>query len=308
MRQPSAIDGVVVMAYGTPRRRDDIADYYTDIRGGRPPTAEQLADLTQRYDAIGGLSPLIERTEAQRSAIAATLHRRAPGMFDVAVGLRHAEPSIEVAVTALSEAGAERIVGLVLAPHFSSMSVAVYLERAAKAAAGCGLPFTGIESWATEPAYVDFLVAAVTSSLRGMPPQTHVVFTAHSLPARILESGDRYPHEVAATASAVAGHAGLGVEGGRWSVAWQSAGRTPEAWLGPDIGDVVEELAGSGGDGVLVCPCGFVSDHLEVLYDLDVEARRRAEAAGLVFGRTPTVNDDAAVMAALAGRIVDAAD
>jgi ferrochelatase len=287
------------------RRRDGvrIAAYYTDIRRGRPPSEEQLAELTRRYAAIGGLSPLHQRTEAQRSTLAHQLQELAPDEFVVAVGLRHAEPAIEKAVGELAAAGVGLVVGLVLAPHYSPMSVGAYLERAGQAATSLGIPFRGITSWATEPAYVDYLAGAVAASLQHppMPADTPVLFTAHSLPRRILDTGDPYPEEVASTAALVAAEAGLAA--GRWSVAWQSPGRTAEPWL-----DVIDALA-AGGDGgaVLACPCGFVADHLEVLYDLDIEARQRAEAGGLEFRRTAVVNDDSRVMAALARRVVAAA-
>jgi ferrochelatase len=305
------VNGVVVMAYGTPARREDIAAYYTDIRRGRPPTDEQLADLTRRYDAIAGdggghgLSPLAERTVRQRAAIAAELDARAPGRYVVEIGLRHAEPTIEQAIGALAERAVDRLIGVVLAPHYSSMSIAAYFQRASAASAERGVAFTGIESWATEPAYVDFLAADVRRQLAELPAATRVVFTAHSLPERILAAGDRYPGELRATATAVAAAAGLGAD--RWSVGWQSAGRTPEPWIGPDILTVIDDLAAAPDvDGVLVCPCGFVSDHLEVLYDLDIEARGRAGSNGLAFGRTTSVNDDAAVMAALARLVIAA--
>jgi ferrochelatase len=300
--------GVVVMAYGTPRSRGEIAAYYTDIRRGRPPSEEQLAELTRRYDAIGGLSPLLERTDAQRAMLAHQLENEAPGEFAVTMGFRHAEPSIEVAVDTLADAGASAVVGLVLAPHYSTLSVAVYLERAGAAAAARRLPFTGIESWATEPVYVDYLAGDVKALLShpDLPPRTHVLFTAHSLPRRVLDTGDPYPSEVAATASLVA--AGAGLDDDRWSVAWQSPGRTPEPWLEPDLLGVIDALGASPDvDGVLVCPCGFVADHLEVLYDLDIEARHRADAAGLDFRRTAVINDDSGVMMALARRVVAAA-
>jgi len=286
--------GVVVMAYGTPASREDVLDYYTDIRRGRRPTEEQLADLVRRYDAIGGLSPLREHTEHQRDRIAAALG----GDFVVEIGLKHADPRIEDAVARLAMNGAERITGLVLAPHYSSMSIGDYLERAGRMAEAHDVGFSGVESWATEPAFVDFLATDIRTRLAAMPDSTTVVFTAHSLPERILTEGDPYPEEVAATAKAVAAAARLADD--RWSVAWQSAGRTPEPWIGPDILTVIDRLAGSGRGGVLVCPCGFVADHLEVLYDVDIEARRRADAAGIEFERTASVNDDGAVMAALA--------
>src|SRR3989442_1374201 len=157
-----------------------------------------------------------------------------------------------------------------------------------------------IESWATLPEYVDFLTAAVLEALADMPAGTKVLFTAHSLPARVVAMGDPYVDELRSTASAVATKAGLH-PWAQWSIAWQSAGRTPEPWLEPDVLTVIADLAGTGrGTGLVVCPCGFVSDHLEVLYDLDIEAKAAAERAGLVFARTPVVNDDPTVMAALA--------
>ena len=203
----------------------------------------------------------------------------------------------------LAASGVERIVGLVLAPHFSALSVGEYLGRARAAADEAGRPFAGIESWAVEPAYIDFLAAQVRRSLDGMPANTKVLFTAHSLPRRVLDAGDPYPGELRATAAAVAGSAGL-APWAQWSVGWQSAGRTPEPWIGPDVLEVIDELGPSeNADGLLVCPCGFVADHLEVLYDLDIEARRRAEDHRLVFRRTASMNDDPAVIAALAERV-----
>ncbi len=292
------------MAYGTPRDPSEIEAYYTDIRRGRPPTPEQLADLVARYGAIGGLSPLAAITDAQAAALEAALGERAPGAFRVAVGLKHAAPTIEDAVGALAADGCRVVVGLVLAPHYSALSVGQYLERARAAAAPLGVGVVGIESWAVEPAYVAFLAADITAQLVTMPRNTKVVFTAHSLPSRVVEMGDPYPDELRATAEAVATAVGL-APWSQWAIAWQSAGRTPEPWLGPDILHVIDDLAVSeAADGLLVCPCGFVADHLEVLYDLDIEARRRAEAAGLVFGRTASMNSDATVLGALADRVL----
>ena len=182
------------------------------------------------------------------------------------------------------------------------MSIGEYLGRAAAAAAAAGLPFAGVESWAVEPAYVAFLTGAVRDELTGLPARTRVVFTAHSLPRRILETGDRYPDELRATASAVA--AVIGLED--WDVGWQSAGRTPEPWLGPDVLEIVDATAADPtADGLLVCPCGFVADHLEVLYDLDIEAAARARAADLAFARTASMNADPDVLGALADRVLE---
>jgi ferrochelatase len=298
--------GVVLMAYGTPRSAEQIEPYYTDIRRGRPPTAEQLADLRARYQAIGGTSPLAHVTEAQRDVVQAALDERAPGACVVRIGMKHADPQIEAGVQQLVECGVERIVGLVLAPHYSTLSIGEYVRRAQAAADADGVPFTAIESWATEPAYIDFLAAEVRRRLAAMPAGTEVVFTAHSLPSRIVETDDPYPAELRATAQAVATAVGLDPST-RWSTAWQSAGRTPEPWMGPDILEVIDALAvADGAAALLVCPCGFVADHLEILYDLDVVARRRAEAAGLHFERTSSLNTDPTVLAALAERVLAA--
>ena len=298
--------GVLVMAYGTPRQADEIEPYYTDIRRGRPPTPELLADLVRRYEAIGGLSPLAQRTEAQRAALQRALDAVEPGRYEVALGLKHAAPSIEDGLRGLTRGGTgvEEVVGLVLAPHYSAFSVGQYLERAAAAGAAEGVPVAGIRSWHLEPAYLEFLVAAVRRQLADLPTATTVLFTAHSLPERILATGDPYPEQLQATAAAVAERAGLAAS--TWDVAWQSAGRTPEPWLGPDVLAAIDGLADRGDvDGVLVCACGFVADHLEVLYDLDIEARGRAVGRGLAFARTACVNDDREVMTALAGLVVD---
>ena len=295
-------DAVLLMAYGTPAGPEDVEAYYTDIRRGRPPTAEQLADLVRRYEAIGGVSPLRERTEAQRDALQRALDDRAPGRFEVVLGFKHAAPTIEDAVAELRAGGVTRAVALVLAPHFSKGSIGEYLVRAR-----AGIDVAAIESWATEPAYVEFLAGAVNDALAAMPPSTKVLFTAHSLPVRVVADGDPYADEVRATAEAVAARLGLDRWAG-WTVAWQSAGRTPEPWLEPDVRTVIQDLGETGrADGVLVCPCGFVSDHLEVLYDLDIEARAVAERAGLAFGRTRVPNDDATVMAGLAERVLELA-
>jgi ferrochelatase len=298
---------VVLMAYGTPRSPDEILPYYTDIRRGRAPTDEQLADLTRRYEAIGGVSPLAELTEAQRDAMQRELDEMAPGVYEVVLGLKHADPKVEAAVDDVANRGFRRVVGAVLAPHYSAYSIGQYLGRVDAAAAPHGLTVSGVESWAIEPAFIDFLVADLRARLASMPARTRVLFTAHSLPERILTTGDPYPEQLRATAEAVAARLELS-EGDRWQIAWQSAGRTPEPWLGPDILEVIDAMGDDPDvDGVVVSAVGFVADHLEVLYDLDIEARQRAEQLGLAFDRTACVNDDPAVIRALAIRIHEAA-
>jgi ferrochelatase len=292
--------GLVVMAYGTPATPADVEAYYTHIRRGRPPSPEQLADLTRRYDAIGGISPLAARTRAQVDGIAAALEAAEPGAWRVALGNKHAAPFLEDAVAELADAGVERVVGLVLAPHYSRGSIGEYHARAGEAAAARGLGYTGIDRWHDEPAWLDAQAERVRAARAPLPERTPVLFTAHSLPERVLE-GDPYADELEESAAAIAKRAELG---DAWGLAWQSAGRTPEPWRGPDVLDVIRELgAGDEGSGVVVCPQGFVSDHLEVLYDLDVDATRVAGEVGLAFARTASINDEPAVMAALAERV-----
>ena len=295
--------GVVVMAYGTPASPSDIAAYYTHIRRGNPPTEDQLADLVRRYDAIGGTSPLAERTEAQRVGLAAALDARAPGRCRVVLGQKHAPPFIEDAVAELADQGVDGIVGLVLAPHFSQASVGQYEDRLVAAASTRGVRVETIDSWHLEPTYLAFLAHAVRDALASLPEQTKVLFTAHSLPERALVD-DPYPDQLRESAAAVAEAVGLNRWAG-WSIAWQSAGRTADPWRGPDILDVIRDLAATGrAEGVLVCPQGFVSDHLEVVYDLDIEASAVAKEVGLAFARTRVLNDDPAVLGELAERIL----
>jgi ferrochelatase len=297
--------GVLLMAYGTPRSQEEILPYYTDIRRGRAPTPELLAELTARYDAIGGISPLAQRTESQRDELQRQLDAIAPDTYSVRLGLKHAHPMIEATVEDFARDGFTELVALVLAPHFSSYSIGQYVGRAREAGAPLGITVRGIDSWATEPAFVEFIANDMSRRRASMPSDTKVLFTAHSLPQRIIDGGDPYPNELRATAEAVASRIGL-TEGSQWSIAWQSAGRTPEPWIGPDILAVIDELASAGStSGVLVSACGFVADHLEVLYDLDIEAKSHAERLGLAFDRTACVNDDETVMAALARRVVD---
>lgn len=297
--------GVLVMAYGTPRDPNELEDYYTHIRRGRPPSPEQLAELRSRYDAIGGLSPLREITAEQVAGIQSALDEREPGRFRVALGLKHAPPFIENAVEELVAADVEEAVGLVLAPHHAHMSVGQYHERA-RAAVGRRLAYVPVERWYDRPRYLDLLAEAVGGALARLPADrrdaAHVVFTAHSLPARIVDAGDTYPVQLRETAQAVSERLGLR----RRSIAWQSAGRTDERWLGPDLLEVLPALARAHGvRAVVVCPCGFVADHLEVLHDVDLEARRVAEEHGLVLERTAMPNADRRFTSLLADVVVD---
>ncbi len=299
--------GVVLMSYGTPAGPEEIEAYYTHIRRGRPPSPEELADLTARYDALGGVSGLAARTESQRAAIEAALDERWPGGYVVVLGQKHAAPFIEDAITTLEAQGVERVTGLVLAPHYSAASVGAYLERAVEACTQHDLAFGAISSWHLLPEYLDFLTEAVRNAQVELPANHKVLFTAHSLPERALLD-DPYPGQLQESAEAVAERLGLS-PWADWALAWQSAGRTPEPWRGPDVNVVIRELAATGrADGVLVCAQGFVSDHLEVRYDLDIESAAVSAEVGLAFARTRSLNDHAPTMAALAELIVRCTD
>jgi ferrochelatase len=294
--------GVLLMAHGTPASSDEIGAFYTRIRRGRPPAPAQLAELEGRYRAIGGVSPLAERTRAQVDAVRAELDRRAPGRYAVSFGAKHTDPLVEEAAAELAAAGHEEVVGLVLAPHSSSMGSQEYLDRAAKELGST--PFVAVGPWYSEPALVQLLAERVRAALATVPGRPRVIFTAHSLPARVRESGDTYPEQLTDSARLVAEAAGLD----EWEVAWQSAGRTPEPWLGPDVRDEVRRLAEGGDiDAVVICPIGFVSDHLEVLYDLDVEVAQIAAESGLGYARTESLNDDPVFVGVLADLIATAA-
>jgi ferrochelatase len=271
------------MAYGSPGRIEDIRSYLEDIREGRPASDEAVEELTERYRRIGGRSPLDDITERQRAAL-----ERELGM-PVYVGMKHWRPRIAEAVEASLAGGAERVVGVVLAPHYSALSIAGYRERLEGALEGrAELRF--VESWHDHEPFL----AVLADRVRGT--DAHVVFTAHSLPERVLAMGDPYRDQLLETSRLVAERAGIE----RWSFAFQSASETGEPWLGPDILEELDALNEQGVRDVLVCPVGFVSDHLEILWDLDVEARERAAELGLRLDRIESLNDDPAFIRSLA--------
>jgi protoporphyrin/coproporphyrin ferrochelatase len=276
-------DAVVLMAYGSPARPEDVRPYLEDVRGGRPVSNEAVEELAERYRRIGGRSPLDDVTEAQRSALEQELGT------PVFVGMKHWRPRISGAVDAALASGATRIVGLVLAPHYSRLSIGGYRERLEEALAGRA-ELVLVESWHDEPAFVDVLADRVRGT------DAWVVFTAHSLPERILADGDPYREQLLETSRLAAERAGLE----RWSFAFQSASSTGEPWLGPDVLEELGRLRAEGVDNVLVAPVGFVSDHLEILWDLDIEAREKAEELGLELTRIESLNDDPAFVRALA--------
>ncbi|QSO49936.1 ferrochelatase [Alicyclobacillus mengziensis] len=283
--------GVLVMAYGTPRSLAEVEPYYTHIRHGRKPTPALLDNLIERYRAIGGVSPLNDITSAQASGIEHRLNRFGPGTFKVYLGMKHASPFIADAVVQMARDGIRHAVSLVLAPHYSTMSVKTYQKEADDKAAELGIPsFVHVDSWHLEPLFIDLLADRVKTALKAFAPdaKVRVLFSAHSLPERILSLGDPYPQQLRETGDTVAKQIGLT----NYSFAWQSAGRTDEKWLGPDILNVLRELHDGGEDNVVVCPAGFVSDHLEVLYDVDIECQATAQELGMHLTRTESLNAD----------------
>ncbi|MDR7449774.1 MAG: ferrochelatase [Armatimonadota bacterium] len=285
---------VLLMAYGSPRSLDDVEAYYTHIRGGRRPSPELLADLVERYRAIGGRSPLPEITARQAAALEEELRRRGHPV-PVRVGMKHSAPFIGEAVQALAAEEVTHLVGLVLAPHYSRMSIGQYVA-AAEAARPAGVTAVYVEQWHDHPGYLRVVAERVRAGLAGLPEPATVVFTAHSLPERILAWDDPYPRQVEESARLAAALAGVE----RWTVAYQSAGRTAEPWLGPDLRSTLADLRRRDVRGVLVAPIGFVADHLEVLYDVDLEAQSEAERLGMRLARTAMPNDAPDFIAVLA--------
>lgn len=283
---------VILMAYGSPDRLADVPAYYADIRGGRPIREELLADLVDRYRALGiddsdAPSPLNEVTEETRAALEAELG------IPVLTGMRHWDPRIAAAVDQALEGGHDALVGIVLAPHWSSMSIAKYERLFDEAVAG-RVPSRFVREWGDEAGFVSLLADRVRGG------GAHVVFTAHSLPERILAEGDTYRDALLRTASHVAQEAGLGDD---WSFSFQSESQTGEPWLGPDILDHLVDLRARGVERVLVCPVGFVSDHLEIRWDIDVEAVQKADELGLELSRIRMPNADPELIAVVAGLV-----
>jgi len=309
--------GVLVMAYGTASGPDDIERYYTDIRGGRAPTPEHLRELRDRYAAIGNVFPLLDITRAQADGLVERLNADEPGSFRVYLGMKHSPPFIPEALAAMRADDVERAVGIVMAPHWSGMSVETYIDRVQRELADGGPEVTFVRSYHAHPAFIAFLTGRVSGALDRLSDDERanatVIFSAHSLPTRVADDGTlrcktcdcqvscRYRDGLQETADLVATQLGLD----DYLIAWQSAGRTADPWWGPPVEDVIEQLAVDGRDAVVVCSAGFVADHLEILYDLDIEARQVAEEAGLRFERTEMPNADPAYLDVLAAVVRD---
>ena len=313
--------GLLVMAYGTASGPDDIERYYTDIRGGRPPSEEHLQELKDRYAAIGNVFPLLDTTHAQAEGLVERLNASSGDgqTYRAYLGMKHSPPFIPEGVAAMRADGVTRGVGIVMAPHWSGMSVESYVQRAQRAVGdgGGGLELSFVRSYSNHPAFIRFLTARVDEALGrlegGEREKSAVVFSAHSLPTRTLADRSmrckycdcadlcRYREGLMDTADAVAARLDLP----HHTIAWQSAGRTDDPWWGPAIEDVIPQLAAAGHPAVVVCSAGFVADHLEILFDLDIEAREITEQAGIRFERTRMPNADPRYLDVLADVVRD---
>ena len=288
----SGLKGVLLMAYGTPEDLSDIEPYYRDILGGREPSPEAVAVLTERYRVVGGRTPLLEITRSVAALLEERLSRDGGGAaWRVYVGMKHWHPFIAEAVDRIVADGVDELVALPMAPHYSRMSTTMYrdalessLERAASP-----LPVRFIESWHANPLFMALIARRIEEAIRrsDLPPGTWVLFTAHSLPVRTVDEGDPYPQELAESAASMAEAAGIG----SWRFAYQSAAKTGTPWLGPDILESIEQFAEEGQTDVLVVPFGFVCDHLEILFDIDIAAMRTAERLGVRLSRIEMPND-----------------
>ncbi len=289
--------GLLVLAYGGPDNLDDVEPYLLDVRNFRPTPAAMVETIRDRYRQIGGRSPILDRTRAQADALQRELSRSGAS-FDTEIGMRHWHPYIGDALARLDERGITRAVGLVMAPHYSRMSIEKYFEKIDEA--DSGVEVRRVSDWHLLPGYIAALADRVRVALTRFDSEIRdsvpVIFTAHSLPERILTWNDPYPDQLAATVRAV-----MDVLGDRpHRLAYQSAAMTPDPWLGPDVGDVLEKLAGDGVRNVLVAPIGFVCEHVEVLFDIDIELADRAKTLDVRLERIEMLNEHPEMIAGLA--------
>ena len=293
---------VLLMAYGSPDSLEDIEPYLLDIRGGRPTSPELVAEIRERYALIGGRSPILDLTRQQAAALEAQLNRDGGRRFRTYVGMRHWQPRIKEAVAQIAQDGIRRVIALAMAPHNSRLSTGAYFNRLDEAIRemGAQIDVAAIRSWHDQPGLIDALAEKATAALARFEPGSapKVIFTAHSLPARILKEGDPYEDQLHETACLLAGQ--LALPANRWRFCYQSAGRSSETWLGPPVEDVLLELIQAGEKQLLVVPIGFVCDHVEILYDLDIAARKLVEAHGAHLERSESLNASPTFIAALA--------
>ena len=304
MESPTA---VLLLAYGSPSTPDDVEAYFTHIRGGRTPSPEAVQRLRARYESIGGRTPLTELTIETANALQSELERQSPGAYRTYVGMKHWHPFIADAAARIIEDGMRRVIAIVLAPHYSRISVGAYRQALEQALAGlaCAPELVFVEQWHLRPEFISLIAGRVREGLDCFPPEVRgdvrVVFSAHSLPVRIRQWDDPYEAQLLASCAAVAGAARIS----DWRFAWQSAGNTGEPWLGPDLCDYLEVLHEEGVRAVLSVPIGFLCDHLEVLYDIDREAAEVAREKGMLLRRTRMPNASPELIAALSAVVAE---
>jgi protoporphyrin/coproporphyrin ferrochelatase len=289
--------GLLVMAYGGPSNLDDVEPYLMDVRGYRPTSPDVVHEVRERYRAIGGRSPILERTRAQANAIEAVLNEHKQD-FKVFVGMRHWHPFIKDTLAQMRAKGIERTVGLVMAPHYSRMSVEAYFKKIEEA--NSNMKVARIAYWHLLPEYLDALVVRIQIALERFPASVRadvpVIFTAHSLPERILEWGDPYPHQLHETAEALMQR----LASRPYEFAYQSAAISPEPWLGPDASEVMERYTAEGYRHMLICPIGFVCEHVEILHDIDIVYQDLAKKLGVQLERIEMLNDSSKMIQGLA--------
>jgi ferrochelatase len=297
---------VLLLAYGGPDSLDDIPAYLLDIRGGRPTPPRLIDEISERYRLIGGLSPLLTITRQVATKLAGRIGH------PVYIGMRHWHPYIADIVTQMAEDGINHFVAICMAPHYSTLSIAKYREKleeglaAEEDSTGRQMSFTFIDSWFDQPAYLSGIVYNVRQTWTRWPKQKRdqvkIIFTAHSLPEFILDQGDPYDAQIRKTATMLARE--LAISRDRWTFSYQSAAKTGIPWLGPQIEELVVELAGAGEKDLLIAPIGFIADHVEILYDIDIGVREIARPLGVRLERTPMLNDDDHLVEALASLVI----
>ncbi len=301
--QERVTNHLMIMAYGGPDTLDDVAPYLLDVRNYRPTPDHVTGEIRERYRQIGGRSPIRELTEEEGAGIERALNRiAAPGeRWKVWVGMRHWHPFIKDVLAEMEAAGVEQIVGLVMAPHYSQMSIGAYFKRVE--AAESAIEVVPVDDWHLLPGYLDALIERIGDALTKFPEDVRdrvpIIFSAHSLPEKILEWDDPYPKVLQETVAALVER----LPGRSWKWAYQSAAMTPDPWLGPDVGDVIEHLHAEGQENILVCPVGFICEHVEILFDIDVEYQLLAQKLGVHLERIEMLNAHPAMLNGLAALV-----